>query len=162
MIKYVDTMVTFREIPDEISLCISISGCPGHCKNCHSPYLAQDIGEILNKESLLSLIKQNTGITCVVFMGGDQAPNSISWLAKCVKEEFPELKIGWYSGKETLSDDIDLKYFDYIKLGPYKEELGGLDNPTTNQRLYAYNELFSDITIEKSWRDITSKFWKHD
>jgi len=25
---------------------------------------------------------------------------------------------------------------DYIKLGPYVEEKGGLDNPNTNQRFY--------------------------
>ena len=27
MLKYVDTMVTFSEVPDEISLCIEISNC---------------------------------------------------------------------------------------------------------------------------------------
>ena len=51
MVKYVDTLVTFAEFPNEISLCINISGCPNHCPGCHSPYLAQDIGEVLNKES---------------------------------------------------------------------------------------------------------------
>jgi len=66
--------------------------------------------------------------------------------------------VGWYSGKENLSSEIDLNYFDYIKIGPYKEELGGLDKPTTNQRLYAYNPAYSDFTIDKSWKDITYKF----
>ena len=47
MLKYVDTKVTFSEVPDEISLCISISNCPNHCKGCHSPYLAEDIGKPL-------------------------------------------------------------------------------------------------------------------
>ena len=28
MLKYVDTLVTFSEIPDEISLCINVSNCP--------------------------------------------------------------------------------------------------------------------------------------
>lgn len=102
MVKYVDTLVTFAEFPNEISLCINISGCPNNCPGCHSPYLAQDIGEVLNKESLFRLIEANKGISCVGLMGGDQAPNTINWLAKCIKEQYPELKVGWYSGRNTL------------------------------------------------------------
>ena len=45
MLKYVDTLVTFSEIPDEITLCINISNCPCKCPGSHSSYLAQDIGE---------------------------------------------------------------------------------------------------------------------
>ena len=102
MVKYVDTLVTFAEFPNEISLCINISGCPNHCPGCHSSYLAQDIGEVLNKESLFRLIEENKGISCVGLMGGDQAPNTINWLAKCIKEQYPKLKVGWYSGRNTL------------------------------------------------------------
>ena len=39
-----------------------------------------------------------------------------------------DIKIGWYSGRATLADEIDLYNFDYIKLGPYIEECGPLDN----------------------------------
>ena len=102
MVKYVDTLVTFAEFPNEISLCINISGCPNNCPGCHSPYLAQDIGKVLNKESLFRLIEENKGISCVGLMGGDQALNTINWLAKCIKEQYPELKVGWYSGRNTL------------------------------------------------------------
>ena len=28
MLKYVDTMVTFSEVPSEITLCINVSNCP--------------------------------------------------------------------------------------------------------------------------------------
>ena len=28
MIKYVDTLVSFSEVPNEITLCINISNCP--------------------------------------------------------------------------------------------------------------------------------------
>ena len=44
MLKYIDTKVTFAEVPNEISLCINISNCPCNCKGCHSSYLAEDIG----------------------------------------------------------------------------------------------------------------------
>lgn len=162
MLKYVDSVVTFSEIPDEISLCIDISNCPIHCKGCHSKYLWEDIGEVLNKESLFSLINKNSGITCICLMGGDQAPNSITWLAKCIKEQYPDLKVAWYSGKQDLAKEIDTEYFDYIKLGPYISELGGLDNPNTNQKLYHYSPFFSDWSeIGQCWRDITYMFWKN-
>ena len=52
MLKYVNTEITFSEVPDEITLCINISNCPCHCKGCHSPYLAEDIGIITIQENV--------------------------------------------------------------------------------------------------------------
>ena len=161
MVKYVDTLVTFAEFPNEISLCINISGCPNNCPGCHSPYLAQDIGEVLNKESLFRLIEANKGISCVGLMGGDQAPNTINWLAKCVKEKYPELKVGWYSGKSHLSEEINLNNFDFYKLGPYKEEYGPLTSPTTNQQFYSRGKYLNKISAyPNEWYDVTNWFWK--
>ena len=153
MIKYVNTLVTFSEVPDEISLCIEISNCPCHCKNCHSPYLAEDIGEELNSHSLKKLIDDNKGITCVSFMGGDSNTSDIDALAQWVKINYP-LKVAWYSGRQELSNHIDLYNFDYIKLGPYKEEFGPLNSRTTNQRFYKVSD--GELI------NITSKFWKHE
>ena len=140
MIKYVNTMVTFSEVPDEISLCIEISNCHCHCKNCHSSYLAEDIGEELNIHSLKNLIDNNKGITCVSFMGGDSNPSDINSLAQWVKINYP-IKVAWYSGKQELSKDINLSNFNYIKLGPYIEELGPLNSKTTNQRFYKIDDI---------------------
>ena len=160
MVKYVDTLVTLSEFPNEIALCINISGCPNHCYHCHSQYLSEDTGTILNKESLFNLIEQNQGITCVGFLGGDQAPNTINWLAKCIKETYPNLKVGWYSGKQELSKDIDLNYFDYYKLGPYIEEKGPLSNPNTNQVFYSKGKHLYKLDIsEEGWYDVTYWFW---
>lgn len=162
MLKYVDVAVTFSEIPDEITLCIDISNCPNHCPGCHSKYLWEDIGEPLNKESVLKLIEQNTGITCVCLMGGDQAPNSITWLARCIKEKYPHLKVAWYSGLSEIHKDIDVAYFDYIKIGPYIEELGPLTSPTTNQKMIAFNHPTGEVCSDWYTMDITYKFWKND
>ena len=153
MLKYVDTLVTFSEVPDEISLCINISNCQCHCKNCHSPYLAKDIGEELNSHSLKKLIDDNKGITCISFMGGDSNTSDIDALAQWVKIYYP-LKVAWYSGRQELSKDINLQWFEYIKLGPYIEELGPLNSKTTNQRFYkvSNNKLI----------DITYKFREHE
>lgn len=158
MIKYLETLVAFAEIPDEITLCINITNCPCNCNGCHSSYLSKDIGEELNNDVLDKLISDNSGISCIAFMGGDSSPKEINDLAKYVKDKYP-ISIAWYSGRQELSKDINLDNFDYIKLGPYIKELGPLTSKTTNQRLYQYGKLFSDYTIDKCWRDITYKFW---
>lgn len=152
MLKYLNTQVTFSEVPDEITLCINITGCKIGCKNCHSSYLAEDIGEELNIDSLHELISNNKGITCVSFMGGDSNPKEVDYLASIVKEYY-SLKTAWYSGRQELSKDIRLWNFSYIKLGPYMEDKGALDNVNTNQRFY---KVVNDELI-----DITSVFWKN-
>ena len=152
MLKYVDTKIVFQEIPDEITLAINISNCPCHCKGCHSPYLAEDIGKELNSHSLKRLIDNNKGITCISFMGGDSNPSDINALAMWVKIYYP-LKVAWYSGRQELSKDIRLWNFSYIKLGPYMGDKGALDNVNTNQRFY---KVVNDELI-----DITSVFWKN-
>lgn len=65
------------------------------------------------------------------------------------------IKIGWYSGRATLAEEIDLKNFNYVKLGPYIEECGPLNNPNTNQRLYKV--IVEDG--EYKLTNITYKFW---
>lgn len=154
MLKYVDTKIVFQEIPDEITLAINISGCPCNCKGCHSSYLAKDIGEPLDLQHLTNLIDSNKGISCVCIMGGDANPSEVDDIAQDIKEYYPELKVGWYSGRQELSKDIELGNFDYIKLGPYIEEFGPLNSKTTNQRFYKVSD--GELV------DITSKFWKHE
>ena len=153
MLKYLNTQVTFAEVPDEITLCINITGCKNGCKNCHSSYLAEDIGNPLNKTVLSKLLEDNKGISCVSFMGGDRDTIHIVALASWVKTH-TNLKVAWYSGRQELSDIVarQLRWFDYIKLGPYREEFGPLNSRTTNQRMYKVH----DYELE----DITSKFWK--
>jgi anaerobic ribonucleoside-triphosphate reductase activating protein len=149
--KYVDTEVTFSEFPDEISLCINISQCPNFCKFCHSAYLSQDIGDPLTLESLQELLTKYDGISLVGFMGGDADPEYVNILAKYVKQH-TNLKVGWYSGKDFISPSINIKWFDYIKIGPYIQERGPLNNPNTNQIMY---KVEGDKLI-----NITNKFWR--
>ena len=155
MLKYVNTKITFAEIPDEISLCIEISNCPCHCEECHSPYLADDIGEPLDLQHLTNLIDTNKGITCVCIMGGDANPSEVDDIAQDIKEYYPNLKVGWYSGRDYISKDINLENFNYIKYGHYDENKGPLNSKTTNQVM-----LEIDVVGNKVFKkDITSKFW---
>lgn len=161
MLKYVDAKVVFAEVPDEVTLAINISNCPCQCKGCHSSYLAQDIGTRLTLNELRKLIKENSGISCVAFMGGDTEPERISIMASFITHHY-SLKVAWYSGKQELSKDIDLGNFDYIKLGPYKEEFGPLNSRTTNQRFYGvYRRVISGLA-RYELVDETYKFWKHE
>lgn len=160
MIKYVpqDTQVVFAEIPDEICLAINLSLCPHHCPGCHSPYLREDIGEELTCEKLDELVKNNPGISCVLFMGGDNDLDSLKELARHIYT----IKTAWYTGsKEENVNFYEMGwFFDYIKVGPYIEEKGPLNNPNTNQRLYKIGRLYNQDLIMRD--DITNKFWKYD
>jgi anaerobic ribonucleoside-triphosphate reductase activating protein len=152
MLKYADTKVVFQEVPDEVTLAINISNCPCNCKNCHSSYLAGNIGEPLTVIDIAKLIRKNKGISCICFMGGDYSPKTINSLATWIRASYPNLRIAWYSGRIELSKHIKLRNFDYIKLGPYIEELGPLNSTSTNQRFYKVED--------NKLVDITNKFWK--
>ena len=157
--KYIYSEVTFREIPDEITLCINISNCPFKCKGCHSKELWEDIGTELTIEELNRLLSKNKGVTCVSFMGGDKDLFHLLELLIFVKESYPNVKTAWYTGRKDIPwYGFPINLLDYLKLGPYIKELGPLDNPNTNQRLYKLDKLENYFV---GFRDITHKFWKN-
>lgn len=160
-LKYVETEIVFREIPDEITLAINISNCPNRCPECHSKHLWEDIGKPLTWNSLKELINKNKGISCVCFMGGDNDTLAINFLAENLKESilFPFIKVGWYSGLSEIPDNINIANFDYIKLGSYIKELGPLDNPNTNQKFYEVCRI-SKLPPRYTLIDKTYLFWK--
>jgi anaerobic ribonucleoside-triphosphate reductase activating protein len=109
----------------------------------------QDTGMVLDENSLTGLLEvYGSAVTCVGFMGGDAAPGEVCSLAKWVKKQtVTRIKTAWYSGKSILPSEFPLSVFDYIKLGPYIEHLGGLDSENTNQRFYRVeNSEMTDMT----------------
>ena len=157
MLRYTSYDIVFQEVPDEVTLAINLSNCPNRCKGCHSPHLQENNGKELT-ESVLSDLLTNYGnaITCVCFMGGDNSPENVLHLAKFVKQYPVETynytslqqpyKTAWYSGNSKLHKNAH-QYFDYIKLGEYVKELGGLNFRTSNQRFYRIeNKKLIDIT----------------
>ncbi|MBQ8486427.1 MAG: anaerobic ribonucleoside-triphosphate reductase activating protein [Prevotella sp.] len=154
MLKYVNTDVVFQEIPDEVTLAINISGCPCRCPGCHSHYLWDDIGLPLDTEAIDDFVRRlSTDITCISFMGGDADPKGVNLLAQYIREEYPKLKVAWYTGRIRVPSIVNKRDFDYIKVGPYIRHLGPLKQPTTNQRLYRQ-------TDDGQFEDITYRFWK--
>lgn len=152
MLKYVNHDIVFQEFPDEVTLALNLSRCPNACPGCHSEYLKGDCGEELTPARLLALVGNYRGeITCVGFMGGDGDPAAVEQLARLVRDE--GLRTGWYSGRQELPEGFDATAFSYVKLGPWRSELGPLSDRRTNQRLYR-------VEPDGKFSDITSRFWR--
>ena len=141
-------MVTFEEVPTEVTLSLSISNCLNNCPGCHSSELSRNIGTELTDEELETLIEKNSGIGCVLFLGEGNDQSRLLELAGKVKNH--GLKVALYSGRDKVGDEI-CNSFDYVKIGRWVQALGPLSKRTTNQRLYK---------IEGNERiDITNRFW---
>jgi len=153
MLKFFNYDIVFSEIPNEVTLAINISGCPNHCAGCHSPWLWKDEGELLSESALMSLIHEyGDSITCICFMGGDADSKEIERLALYVHSLSHDISVGWYSGRSEIPSGLNISFFQYIKLGGYREDLGGLQSKRTNQRLYK-------IGKNNEMEDITYYFW---
>ena len=154
MLKYYSYAVTFAEVPDEISLYITISNCPIKCKDCNSKWLWKDEGIPLTIDKLSDIVNKSNGITCICFGGGEHNLSELGDLFKWVKEN-TELKVCWYTGLSDIPSANSLRitqYCDYIKYGPYREECGPITSKTTNQRFVQ--------RVNGVWKDITNKFWR--
>lgn len=158
MLKYLYTKQVFSEIPEEITLGISISGCQIHCNGCHSRDLWEDKGTQLTRKGLENLIISNEGITCLLLLGGEHDIDTLINLFYYVSVTFPKIKTAWYCGLDMIPKDKEeiLDYLDYVKIGHFDLNLGGLDSPDTNQKLYKVNHTQEGNELI----DITYKFLK--
>ncbi len=128
--------ITYKEIPDEVSLSISVSGCPFECSGCHSPHLRKDIGTDI--WSVIELIeKYSEHITVVCFLGHGGLYDTIEFekLLGLLSGLFPGLEFALYSGFDHMFEGFK-PYLKYYKIGRYIKELGGLESETTNQKLH--------------------------
>jgi len=150
MLKYSYPQEVLQEIPGELSLALSISGCKLNCKGCHSAETwDKNFGEDLNVEHLLTLLKKYKHSTCVLFYGGEWDQPELLKMLKYLK--IKGLKTALYTGEEIdYFNDEFIEYLDFIKVGPYIKELGGMGSLNTNQRLYKTNghkKYFSEIKL---------------
>lgn len=135
--------ICFREVPKEITLALNLSNCPHHCEGCHSPWLWTQQGDELTIELIEGILSEpkNRVVTCLAFMGGDNDPLEVLDMNKRIKKSHPDLKTCWYTGFEyhelnSRAISHRINEFDYVKIGPYMKEFGGLDSPTTNQVMF--------------------------
>lgn len=164
MLKYYDVAIVFQEFPDEVTLAVNISNCPGYCDGCSEPRLLEDVGTELTNEEVDKLIKEHSDITVFGFMGGDNDQNRVVEIANYIHEKYPHLKVGIYSGREFLNPKL-LDCLNYYKIGRFimpkgevsewhKTNNGVLQFPWSNQLLFEKK----NINGEDLWFNITYKF----
>lgn len=138
MLKYLYTQVVFSEIPNEVTLGVSISGCQIHCKGCHSRDLWEDKGTPLTIKEIDKLLSNNQGVTCLLLLGGERDIDSLTTLFAHVYNTYPNIRTAWYCGLDQIPKNHlnIMQFLNYVKIGHYDPELGPLTSPTTNQKLY--------------------------
>ena len=151
MLKYLFCKEVFREIPGEISLGLSISGCQIHCVGCNQRELWEDKGTPIDVETLCGLLNQHQGITCLLLLGGE---SNIDALTELFMYAHQRVKTAWYCGLDMIPKEKRgiLEYLDFVKIGRFDFELGPLNETTTNQRFYQ--------VVNGELKDCTYLFWK--
>ena len=140
--KLYDVTTSFTEVPNRVSLCFWFSGCTSGCDGCHTPWLVEDVGKRTTTEEILETIARYDGmINAVCCLGG-----YISVIIGCVDivHQQTDHTICWYTENQLKTvavarGGILLFQLDYVKVGTYNKDLGGLGSKTTNQRFYALN-----------------------
>lgn len=151
LIKYYSVLEGFQEVPGETSLLFNITNCQNKCVGCHSPFLSEDTGTQLTRETL-SLELAKGPFTCVCLMG--EGNDKMALVNAITEIERRGLKSAVYCGRDigavAWCQEVGI-IPTFLKVGSYKEELGPLNKETTNQRMYDCSKIFEDIT---------PKFWK--
>ncbi|QVK21519.1 4Fe-4S cluster-binding domain-containing protein [Mycoplasmatota bacterium] len=148
--NYYDFKITFNEIPQEISIVFSITGCGGKCFGCHSEFLHdRDNGNKLELDMYKSILSDNQSLaTTVLFLGGEWEVDLIEYLKIAKKFGY---KTALYTSSNYRDITFRLKYsLDYLKVGKYIDGLGGLESVLTNQKL---------IRLKPKRKDVTHLFW---
>jgi len=146
---YYDFQVVLQEVPGEISLCFSISGCNMHCDGCHSPFLWKEgNGSLLTKDVFTSLSNKYSNLaTCVLFMGGEWHKKELIEMLQLAKKK--KYKTCLYTGEKEVSEELS-NQLTWIKTGKWKQNLGGLESKITNQK-------FIEVKTNKNLNYLFSK-----
>ncbi len=144
--KYLNYDILIKEIPWKMSLCFAMTGCNIKCSGCHSKELWDSNNwKELTLEVIEELALKYKGLFDVIlFFGGEWNGQQFITLLEQLKTKGYSLAL--YTWLNSIGQNIK-QYLDYLKTGPYVQELGGLESETTNQRL------FSLI----SWEELTKR-----
>ncbi|PSJ47577.1 anaerobic ribonucleoside-triphosphate reductase activating protein [Zobellella endophytica] len=134
MLNAFEPRVVLQEVPGEVSLAWLVTGCPQACPGCHSrDSWDPQAGSPLTLNRLQWWLERYRGLlTCVLFFGGEWDRETLLVLLRHVRRQ--GLKTCLYSGRERVGQGL-IAELDYLKTGPWRAELGGLDSRDTNQRL---------------------------
>lgn len=171
LVPVISTGITLTEIPDRIAYFIELGNCTQHCPNCHSPYLSDTVISPPDLAGVAHMTERatKTGADAIVLMGGTTNGISDADLITICQTLGSILPLGLYSGRDDEERDKDIARrgsLHWLKTGSYREELGGLDNPRTNQRFYELEDHFvfdhngSYIQTDTIFHDLTYLFQK--
>lgn len=157
MLYFIDACVSYDEIPNELSLCIYISGCMNRCPDCHYPELMQhNHGDILSESFYLLVDLYSEMVSCICFLG----EGACGLKEKAEFKEYVDyihskgLLAGLYSGRNLDEIEEWMKEFDFVKIGSYQLDKGPLTKETTNQRMYKKKN--------NKYVNITEEFWNNN
>ncbi|MFC0445426.1 anaerobic ribonucleoside-triphosphate reductase activating protein [Pseudidiomarina halophila] len=127
--------IVFQEVPGEVALAYTITGCTVGCKGCHSvDSWPADRGERLTRQSFTNELDRYAGlITAVLFLGGEWHQDALIELLDVAISR--GLRTCLYTGLDTVPALVQRR-LTYLKTGPWRAERGGLASATTNQRFY--------------------------
>ena len=145
-----EPQVLFQEVPDEVSLGFTITGCKLRCEGCHSEEIWDgNLGVSLTNEAFAAYLKKYEGfITCVLFFGGEWHAEALIEKLRIARQS--QLKTCLYTGLPRISPKIQ-EYLSFLKTGKWIFSLGGLDSPSTNQKLI--NVDTGELLNHKFWEN---------
>lgn len=124
--------IVFQEVPNEISIAFYVCGCPLRCPGCHSPELWTEKSGFPLTDTLFQdiLNRYRTRATCVLFLGGEWHIKTLTSYLQFARSQ--GYLTALYTGLEAIPAPLE-RELDFLKTGPWRAELGGLESPTTNQ-----------------------------
>ncbi|WP_109831687.1 anaerobic ribonucleoside-triphosphate reductase activating protein [Reichenbachiella versicolor] len=143
--------ITTQEVPGELCICFTITGCPLKCKGCHSEFLWDSHnGKLLSNEQYTNYLNQYQNLaTCVLFMGGEWYEQDLVNKLRIAKAR--GYKTCLYTGLTRISKEIKQE-LTWLKTGPWIEKKGGLESPITNQLFIEVktNKTLNSLFLNKS------------
>lgn len=150
MFNTLSPQILFQEVPDEVSLGFTVTGCSLMCKGCHSTDTwSRYAGAPLSKDLFITYLKQYADfVSCVIFFGGEWQQGKLIEMLD-IAHTF-KLKTCLYTGLVQVPQEIR-KRLTFLKTGPWIKELGGLHKITTNQK---FIEVSSDNLLNHKFQEI--------
>ncbi len=140
--------IELLSVPHEISLAFAIYGCPLACCKCFWAKLKNTPTFTLDNKVYHEILENyQEYVSCILFFGGEWHQEQLVERLKVAQSL--NLKTCLYTGLTEVSPKI-LTHLNYVKIGPYREEYGGLNYPTTNQKI---------LNLDTN-EDITHLMWK--
>lgn len=172
LVPLVKKGITFNEVPDKMAVYLELGDCFQGCKGCHSPELSKcmKLSDYTDSDDIRRWVVDqiDSGANAIVVLGGTTASllntEDLIYFLRDLAQIAP---VCLYSGSDFEATDkmiADQGDCTWLKTGSYKEELGGLDNPKTNQRFYkiegcyVINSCAECMGIDVEFIDETYKF----